>query len=147
MSRASREAIAWAFAVGNGLLAVLLCIGVFGALPVRYWAVDGSTCALAGLLALSSFGLLRSSPWRWRALRASALCELAIGLSAIAALALGVSYLGGVHNEVGRNALVAWIAGSALLFPYLIVYPALQLLWIHARVRVEAAGDRKLARE
>jgi hypothetical protein len=147
MSGGSREAISRAFAVGNGLLAVLLCIGVFGALPVRYWAVDASTCLLAGVLSLSSLGLLRSSAWRWRVLRASALCELAIGLSAIAALALGVSYLGGIHNEVGRNALVAWIAGSALLFPYLIVYPALQLLWLHACARVEDAGNRRLARE
>jgi hypothetical protein len=147
MSGGSREAISWAFAIGNGLLAVLLCVGVFAALPQRYWVVDGSACALAGLLSLSSFGLLRSSPWRWHVLRASALCELAIGLLAIAALALGVSYLGGIHNEVGRNAWVASIAGSALLFPYLIVYPALQLLWVHARARVDNGRGRKLARE
>jgi hypothetical protein len=130
-------AVSWAFAIGNGLLAVLVGVGVFAGLPVRYWAVDGTAGALAALLLLSAIGLVRSSPWRWRVLRASALCELTIGLSAIAALALGVSYLGGIHNDVGRNALVAWIAGSALLFPYLIVYPALQLLWVHARSRVE----------
>ena len=133
MPRARREAISSAFAIGNGLLAVLLCIGTFAALPVRYWPVDGLVCVLAGLLSLSSIGLLRSSPWRWHVLRASALCELAIGLIAIAALALGVSYLGGIHNDVGRNARGAAIAGSALLVPYLIVYPVLQLLWLHAR--------------
>ena len=94
-------------------------------------------------LEAASLGLLRGSAWRWRVLRASALCELAIGLIAIAALALGVSYLGGIHNEVGRNAWVASIAGSVLLFPYLIVYPGLQLLWLSARAR-EGVAHRKL---
>jgi hypothetical protein len=141
------SAVSWAFAIGNGLLAVLVGVGVFAGLPVRYWVVDGTAGALAALLLLSAIGLVRSSPWRWRVLRASALCELAIGLSAIAALALGVSYLGGIHNDVGRNALVASIAGSALLFPYLIVYPALQLLWLHARSRVENARVEGFARE
>jgi hypothetical protein len=137
MSGGSGDAVSRAFAIGNGLLAVLVGVGVFAGLPVRYWVVDGSAGALAALLLLSALGLVRKSPWRWRVLRASALCELAIGLCAIAALALGVSYLGGIHNDVGRNALVASLAGSALLFPYLIVYPALQLLWVHARSRVE----------
>jgi hypothetical protein len=147
MSGESGHAVSWAFAIGNGLLAVLVGVGVFAGLPVRYWVVDGSACALAALLLLSAIGLVRSSPWRWRVLHVSALCELAIGLSAIAALALGVSYLGGIHNDVGRNALVASIAGSALLFPYLIVYPALQLLWLHARSRVERARVEGFARE
>jgi hypothetical protein len=118
------------FALGNALLAALLVLGVFRALPVRYWAVDLPSVLLAGLLLLSSYGLLRRRAWCLRALRVCALCELVVGLSAVAALLLAVSYLGGVHGEVGRSALIVASAGSALLLPYLVVYPSLQLLWV-----------------
>ena len=119
------------FAVGNALLALALVCGVFVALPVRFWGVDGPSVVLAALLVISSFGLLRQTTWRYRALRISALCELAIGLVAIAAMLLAIAYLGGIHGEVGRSGLVIAMVGSALLIPYLIVYPSLQLIWLH----------------
>jgi hypothetical protein len=120
-----------AFACGNALLASALLAGVFGALPVRYWAVDVPSVLMAALLLISAYGLLRRRAWGMRALRISAFCELGFGLAAVAALVLGVSYLGGVNGEVGRSGLIVSIAGSALLIPYLIAYPSLQLLWIH----------------
>jgi hypothetical protein len=118
------------FAIGNALLALAIVCGVFLALPVRFWGVDVPSVAMASLLAISSFGLWRRSAWRLRALRISALCELAVGLSAIAAMLLAISYLGGIHGEVGRSGLVIALVGSALLIPYLIVYPSLQLVWL-----------------
>jgi hypothetical protein len=119
------------FAAGNALLAAALLGGVFGALPVRYWAVDLPSVLMAALLLISAYGLVRRSAWEMRALRVSASCELVLGLAAVAALVLGVSYLGGVHGDVGRSGMVIAIVGSALLFPYLVVYPSLQLVWIH----------------
>ncbi|HEX4355552.1 MAG TPA: hypothetical protein VHZ95_21650 [Polyangiales bacterium] len=118
------------FAIGNALLAIALLCGVFLALPVRFWGVDAPSVLMASLLALSSFGLLRQTAWRFRALRISALCELAVGLVAIASMVLAISYLGGIHGEVGRSGLVIALVGSALLIPYLIIYPSLQLVWL-----------------
>jgi hypothetical protein len=130
------------FACGNALLALALLAGVFGALPVRYWAVDAPSLLMAALLLISAYGLLRRSAWGLRALQISALCELAFGLAAVAALVLGVSYLGGVHGEVGRSGLIIAIVGSALLIPYLVIYPSLQLLWIHRATQTPACAAR-----
>jgi hypothetical protein len=134
------------FACGNALLASALLGGVFGALPVRYWAVDAPSVLMAALLLISAYGLLRRCTWGMRALRISALCELAFGLAAIAALVLGVSYLGGVHGEVGRGGFIVSIVGSALLFPYLVVYPSLQLLWIHRATEPPTLPDARATR-
>jgi hypothetical protein len=73
------------------------------------------------------------------------LCELAFGLAAVAALVLGVSYLGGVHGEVGHGGLIVSIALSALLIPYLVVYPSLQLLWIHRETQPPGMPDARAA--
>jgi hypothetical protein len=104
---------------------------VFGALPVRFWLVDVAGSLNAAFLLISAYGLLRRSAWHLLALRVSALFELTVGLIAIAALVIGISYLGGVHGTVGRTAFTVGIAGSVFLAPYLVVYPVVQLLWIH----------------
>jgi hypothetical protein len=129
----SQRAIVRTFVIGNCLLGLGALGGVFGALPVRYWAVDTCTVLLAVLLFASAWGMARDLRWGLSALRVSALCELALGLAALAALALGISYLGGVHGAVGKSGLNALILGSLLIAPYLIAYPSLQLLWIHGR--------------
>jgi hypothetical protein len=125
------EPVRLTFACANALLAIALLFGVFGALPVRYWPVDAASSLLAIVLLISAYGVLRRSAWHLRALRVSAVCELSLGLTAIAALVLGVVYLGGVHGGVGRTALTVALAGSAFLVPYLVIYPVLQLIWIH----------------
>lgn len=134
MQSLGHDSIRWAFAFGNFLSAAGF-VGVFAALPARYWAVDVPTLLLCVLSAASAVGLARKTRWWPRALRASAFCELVAGLAALAALALAVSYLGGVHGELGNMTVGFWIAGSLLLLPYLIVYPALQLVWLHAQTR------------
>jgi hypothetical protein len=134
MQSPSHDSIRRAFALGNALSAAGL-VGLCAALPARYWAVDAPAIVLCALATASAIGLARKSSWWFRALRASALCELFAGLAALSALALSVSYLGGVHGELGNMTVAFWIAGSLLLLPYLVVYPALQLLWLHAQHR------------
>lgn len=119
------------FASANLVLAIALLFGVFGALPVRFWPVDVAGSLIAACLMISAFGLLRRTAWSLLALRVSALCELAIGLLTIAGLVLGVAYLGGVHGTVGRTAFTVSILGSVFLLPYLVIYPVVQLVWIH----------------
>lgn len=126
------DAIRWAFALGNLLLAAL-----FGSLavllPVRYWAVDMPSVALAGLSTWSALVLVRAGHVRSRVPVISACCELAVGLCSLSALAIGVSYLGGIQGVLGRSAVNMWLFGSLLVFPYLVVYPVLQLSWLHWR--------------
>jgi hypothetical protein len=126
-----RSSITWAFAIGNALLAVVMLAGVFGGLGTRWWVVDVPSVGVAGLLLLSSFGLARATRWAATALRACALVELCVGLLAIAALGVSAAYFGGVHGELGRSGLMTFILGMTLLLPYLIVYPSVQLLWLH----------------
>jgi hypothetical protein len=126
------DAIRWAFAVGNLALAGLFG-SLFVVLPVRYWAVDVPSVLLAGLSVWSALELtLRRGP-RWRVPVLSACCDLTVGLCALSALALGMSYLGGIHGALARSSITVWLLGSLLVFPYLVIYPALQLLWLHAR--------------
>jgi hypothetical protein len=141
MQRPSHDLIRWGFAFGNFASAAGIA-GLLVALPMRYWAVDVPASLLCALTAASAVGLVRQSPWWPRALRASACCELAVGLAALTALALSVSYLGGVHGEVGKMAVGTWITGSLFLLPYLVVYPGLQLLWLHAPKNEDAPLDR-----
>ena len=126
-----RTATTWAFAIGNALLAALVLGFVFGALGVRWWIVDVPSVAVSGLLLGSSFGLVRASRWAWTALRACAVLELVVGLLAIAALAISVVYLGSVHGEIGQNGRLTLLIGVTLLLPYMVVYPSVQLLWLH----------------
>lgn len=136
---ASGRAVEWTFIVGNTLLGLGAPAGVFAGLPVRYWPVDASSVVLALLLLASAWGLLRRVSWSLQVLRASAWCELSLGLAALAGLLLSIAYLGGVHGTVGRNGLAVLLLGSLLIVPYLIAYPILQLLWVDARVRQGAA--------
>jgi hypothetical protein len=124
-----------AFAVGNVLLAAVF-IALLATLPARYAVVDIALVALSALALASAVGVWnRGNSWGLRVLRASALGMLLAGLAAISALALGVSYLSGVYGELARTALGFWIGGSLLLLPYLVIYPLLQLLWLHAQRR------------
>jgi hypothetical protein len=128
---APRTTTTWAFAIGNALLAVVVLAGVFGGLAMRWWVVDVPSVGLATLLLLSSFGLARATRWAATALRACAIVELVVGLIALAALGVSAAYLGSVHGELGRSGLMTFILGLALLLPYLIVYPSVQLLWLY----------------
>jgi hypothetical protein len=126
-----------AFAIGNACLSAVF-VALLLALPTRYWTVDVVLLLLSALTAASAVGVWRRNSWGFRVLRASALCALASGLAAISALALGISYLSGVHGELAQTALGFWIGGSLLLLPYLVIYPLLQLLWLHAQHRRNA---------
>jgi hypothetical protein len=130
---ASRTTTTWAFAVGNALLAIVMLAGVFGGLGMRWWVVDVPSVCVAALLLLSSFGLARTTRWAAAALRACAILELVVGLLALAALGVSAAYLGSVHGELGRSGQMTFILGITLLLPYLIVYPSVQLLWLHRR--------------
>jgi hypothetical protein len=128
---APRSATTWTFAIGNALLAALVLGGVFGGLGVRWWIVDVPSIAVSVLLLGSAFGLAGATRWALPALRACAVVELALGLMTLAGLVVSVVYLTSVHGEIGRSGTVTLLLGVTLLLPYLVVYPSVQLLWLH----------------
>jgi hypothetical protein len=120
------------------LLAGLVLWAAFGGLSARDVFVDVPAVLLAAMLVASSAGLLRNAPWALRMLRACASIELLIGLVAIAALALSASYLAGTHGDLGRSGALTMTLVLALMLPYLVLYPVLQLIWVYARQHASA---------
>jgi hypothetical protein len=134
----SRSLVSRTFAVGNILLAGLVLWAAFTGLTARDLWVDGPAVLLAAMLVASAAGLMRNAPWALRLLRACASIELLIGLVAIAALALSASYLVGTHGDLGQSGALTMTLVLALMLPYLVVYPVMQLIWVYARQRPAA---------
>lgn len=139
-----RSIVTWGFCIGNLTLAILMLLGVFIALPVRWWMVDLPTIALAALLGISAIGLTIESPWRLPLLRISASVCLALGMLAAMAIGLSAAFLSGTHGNLGRSGALVMALVIALLFPYLFIYPSAQLLWIYLN---DAKNSRHSNRE
>lgn len=120
------------------MLAGLVLWAAFSGLTARDLWVDLPAVLLAAMLLSSSAGLLRNAPWALRMLRACASIELLIGVVAIAALALSASYLVGTHGDLGRSGALTMTLVLALMLPYLVLYPVLQLIWVYARQHASA---------
>lgn len=118
------------FGIANLVAALLVVYGVFGALPARYWLIDGLASFVSLALGLSAFGLLRRTSWGSLAARGAAAIVLALGLLLVAALAITASYLRGIYDQVGHGGAVILLLVAALVLPYLVVLPAAQLLWL-----------------
>ncbi|MCL2447866.1 MAG: hypothetical protein FWD17_02840 [Polyangiaceae bacterium] len=117
------------FGVADLLTAVLVVFGVFVALPARFWPVDVAAGTLASLDVASAAGLLAGTAWGPRVAAASAVAFLAVGLALVSALALTASWLSGVYGPVGRGGAVILVLVAALAVPYLVVMPAVKLMW------------------
>ena len=128
---------ATAFAVTNGLIALLIVVGVFAGLPLRWPPVDVPAILIVLLLLASAYALLRPKPWSLRVVRWAAGVVLGLGLLCIAALTLAVGFLSGVLGAVGSGGVTLFVMVIALVLPYLVVYPALQLCWVDRRSRTE----------
>lgn len=120
------------FALGN--LVPALVFGLAGvALPVRYAFAD-VLLSLVIVTVVGSSGVALFRPERaLSALRVGALTLLGLGLLVIALAALSVAYLRGVQGDYGRGGVVIMSIVLLLALPYLVVYPALELLLLHGR--------------
>jgi hypothetical protein len=129
MSRLARIVFGVADLIGAGLLA----FGVFAGLPARWWPVDTGAIVLATLQGVAGIGLLVDARWAPRAALASSATALLVGLGLILALALSASYLNGIYGPVGRRGAVIFVLVAALLAPYLVILPGVQLVWLGRR--------------
>jgi hypothetical protein len=121
------------FGVADLATAALVILGVFVALPARWWPVD----LIAGLLALveagSAVGLLTGARWAPRLAAGGAVLVLGVGLALVTGLALTASWLSGVYGAVGLGGSVILALVAALALPYLVVLPATKLVWTWPR--------------
>jgi len=126
-----------AFGVVNLVVAGLVAWGVFRNLPTRWWVVDGGALVVVALLVASGAALLTKHRLAEPVTRAAGFVVLALGLATFAALALTASWLFGVYGPVGKGGAAIFFLVALLVFPYVVVYPAVLLGWIGPRPRRE----------
>jgi hypothetical protein len=119
-----------AFGVLNAVAAVVLLVGAFLVVTPRFWALDLPLTAIALLELVSAVGLLFGLPWALRALLVSAWVSFVLGLIVVSLIVLSMAFLRGIHGDLGLAALAVSGLIVALLVPYVLVLPALELLWL-----------------
>jgi len=117
------------FGVGNLLTAALIVLGVFVGLP-RFAPVDVVASGLCVLELTAAGALLSGVGWAPRVAALAAFTALALGLATVTALALTASWLAGVYGPVGRGGALILGFVAALLLPYLVVWPAVTLVFL-----------------
>ena len=134
----------WGFGLGNLAIGATLASAVFIGLPARSPIVDLPVIALTALMLASAGALLTRRSFGLSLLRVSALAGLVLGLGLVAALALSAAYLSGIHGDAGRRGALTLTLVMALAVPYLLLYPCVQLLWVH--VERSAGRPKRLAK-
>jgi hypothetical protein len=135
----SRRRVAALFGVAHLAKGALVGAGVFAGLPARWAPVDAVAAALVALEVTSGIGLLAGTRWAGLAARIAAVSALAVGLLAITALSLSVSWLLGVYGPVGKGGGLLFALVAALIFPYLVVLPCAEILWLRSHAK-DGAG-------
>jgi hypothetical protein len=125
----SRRA-ALVFGIANLVTSGVVVLGVFVGLPARWAPVDAAAAALAALELAGGVGLIMAAPWAARLARAACAVALALGLGLVSTLALTASWLSGVYGPVGFGGAVVLSMVAVLALPYLVVLPAVQLVWL-----------------
>lgn len=118
------------FGIGNLAIAAFTLFGVFRLLPTRWWVVDGGASLFALLLAASGVALLRRHRLADRVTRIAAAVALLLGLLLFFSLVVTAAWIGGVYGQVGQTGAVLFGLVCALVLPYAVVYPAIELAWI-----------------
>ncbi len=125
------------FGVLNALSALVLLVGVFGVVEPRFWALDVPAAIIALVELVSAVGLLARLPWALRALTVSAWVSFVLGLTIVSLILITIVFLRGIHGDYGLAALAVSGLIIALLVPYTVLLPALELLWLK-RQRIES---------
>jgi hypothetical protein len=118
------------FGIANLTTAALLVLGVFVALPARWWPVDTGAAVLVALEVASGVGLLTRASWGTLAAKVAGAVALALGLLVVSLLAVTASWLSGVYGPVGRGGGLVLALVAALALPYAVVLPLVELVWL-----------------
>ena len=123
------------FGIANVAVAIFVTVGTFRFLPTRWWVVDLGVVVVAALLGASGVTLLANAGIAERLTRVAARVVLALGLSLFAALAITASWISGVYAQVGTTGAIIFGLVAALVLPYVVVLPAVELVWLGPRKR------------
>jgi hypothetical protein len=136
LSRAARIT----FGLGHAVTAAVVFVGVFVALPSRWWPVDTAAGVALLLHAASAVGLLRGARWAPLFARATCAFALALGLFLVTVLSVTAAWLSGVYGPVGRGGSIILALVAALALPYLVVLPVVELFWLRPAPRSARGG-------
>jgi len=125
----SRRA-ALVFGIADLLTSAAVGLGVFAALPARWWPVDSAAAVLTALELAAGVGLVAQASWAERAARAASAVALALGLFLVTVLAVTASWLSGVYGPVGAGGAIILTLVAVMALPYLVVLPVVQLVWL-----------------
>jgi hypothetical protein len=131
----SRRA-ALVFGIADLLTAAVVGMGVFAALPARWWPVDSAAAVLIVLEVAAGAGLVAGTAWAERAARAASAVALALGLFLVTVLAVTASWLSGVYGPVGAGGAIILTLVAVMALPYLVVLPVVELVWLRPPPRV-----------
>jgi hypothetical protein len=113
--------------LGVGLL---LLAGIWLGLPARYALVDVVGNALAAVCLASAFGLFTRRSWGKKVALIVSWATLVIGASTVTALCLALSHLAGLYGPIGSGGALLLGTIAALVLPYLVGLPLLQVGWL-----------------
>lgn len=112
------------------MVASLVLFGVWVGLPARHWVVDAPGTALALVCAVSAYGLLAGRAWGRKLAQVTSWFTLLLGAAAVSTLAIVAAHLAGLYGPVGAGGAVLMGTVAALILPYLVGFPLLQLAWL-----------------
>jgi hypothetical protein len=135
----SRRA-ALVFGIADLLTAAVVGLGVFVALPARWWPVDSAAALLAAMELAAGVGLLARTPWASAWARAASAVALALGLFTVTVLAVTASWLSGVYGPVGTGGAIILTLVALLTLPYLVVLPLVELVWLRPERAAQTAS-------
>ncbi len=129
------------FGIANVVIGALVATCIFRLLPSRWWVVDGGAIVVSALLVASGGALLKNAAIAPRLTRVAGIVVLLLGLAVFAALVLTASWIQGVYGPVGRGGAIIFGLVALMVLPYLVVLPAVELLWIgpHLKKPTESA--------
>ncbi len=121
------------FGIANLVVAAAVLAGVFRLLPTRWWVVDLGAVVISLLLASSGIALLRKLAIAETLTRIASAIVLALGLALVTAIFATAGWISGVYGQVGAGGAVIFGLVGALVLPYVVVFPAVELAWIGPR--------------
>ena len=121
------------FGVADVITGAVVALGVFVALPARWWPVDLTGGLLAALELSAGAALLAGWARSERLARVACAVALALGLFTVGVLAVTASWLSGIYGPVGRGGAIVLALVAVLALPYVVVLPVVQLVWLRPR--------------
>jgi hypothetical protein len=109
------------------VVALLLMIGIWVALPARYAVVDVLGTGVALLYAGAAAGLLSGARWGHSLARVVSYVALGLGALTVTLLAMSAAQLAGLYGPVGSGGALLLGTVALLVLPYLVALPAVQL--------------------